>query len=159
MPRRCLPGLVFVALLLAAENKEPAPNPPLTADEKTILELTNKARAENKLPLLTVNALLTTAARAHSANMAKKGEMNHVLDGKSPADRVKATGYEYSWTGENIARGENVSVPEIFEAWMKSKRHRENILKEEYREIGIGVARSDKGEMFYTQVFGARRQP
>ena len=74
----------------------------LADDEKTILELTNKARAEKNLPPLTVNPLLTAAAKAHSANMAKKGEMNHVLDGKNPADRVKEAGYRYSWTGENI---------------------------------------------------------
>ena len=104
MPYRCLPGLLLVALLVAADEKAPAPKP-LTADEKTILELTNKARADKSLPPLTLDPKLTEAARAHSANMAKKEEMNHVLDGRNPADRVKEAGYKYAWSGENIAFG------------------------------------------------------
>ena len=54
MSPRCLPALLLVVLLSGADQ-EPAPKPPLTADEKTILELTNKARAEKKLPALTVD--------------------------------------------------------------------------------------------------------
>jgi uncharacterized protein YkwD len=149
--------LVFVSLGVAADNR-PATEPALSPDEKTILELTNKERAEQKLSALSVNAILTHAARAHSQNMAKKGEMNHVLDGKNPADRVKAAGYDYVYTGENIAVGENVSVQEIFDGWMKSKAHRENILKEEFREIGIGIAHDDKGRTYYTQEFGSRER-
>jgi uncharacterized protein YkwD len=155
MPPRFLPA-VFCVVLLAADKGEQKPSVTLSNDEKTILELTNKARAEKNLPPLTVNPMLTAVARAHSANMAKKGEMNHVLDGKNPADRVKDAGYRYSWTGENIAMGENVTVPDIFGGWMKSKAHRDNILKPEYQEIGIGIARNDKGEVYYTQEFGTK---
>ncbi len=155
MPRRYLPGLLLlVAALVAADSKERDANAPLTADEQKIVELTNKAREEKMLPPLTVNPTLTAAARAHSANMAKQGQMSHVLDGKNPAQRVKAAGYRYSRTGENIAMGENVSLARIFQGWMDSKGHRENILKPEYREIGVGIARNDKGEIYYTQVFG-----
>jgi uncharacterized protein YkwD len=37
---------------------------------------------------------------------------------------------------------------------MKSQGHRENILRDSYREIGIGIATSAQGEVYYTQVFG-----
>jgi uncharacterized protein YkwD len=47
-------------------------------------------------------------------------------------------------------------VPDIFEGWMKSKAHRDNILKPEYQEIGIGIARNDKGEVYYAQEFGTQ---
>lgn len=155
MHRRDLLWLLLIALLVGAdEKKTEKPGFQLTADEQKILELTNKARAEKKLQPLIINPLLTKVARAHSANMAKKGEMNHILDGKSPADRVKMAGYDYSRVGENIAFGENATIPQIFTGWMESKGHRENILQEEYREIGIGIARKDKGEKYYTQVFG-----
>jgi uncharacterized protein YkwD len=156
MGRRCLCGFVILVILSVAADNAPSVDPALTTDEKTILELTNKARAEQNLPLLSVNLVLTRVAREHSQNMAGKGEMNHILDGKTPAQRVKAAGYRYVYTGENIAMGENVSVQEIFDSWMKSKGHRENILKEEYREIGIGVAHDDKGKIYYTQEFGSR---
>jgi uncharacterized protein YkwD len=155
MSRRltCLP--LVAVLLLAAEAKHEVPKPPLTDDEQKLIEWTNKARAEKDLPPLAVNARLTAAARGHSANMAKKGEMSHVLDGKSPADRVKAAGYDYSYVGENIAVGENTPLEQVFKGWMESKPHRENILKPRYREIGVGIAKNDKGETYYTQVFGA----
>jgi uncharacterized protein YkwD len=158
MPRRCLPGLFLILFLVAADKSDIKDAPSLSADEKTILDLTNKARTEQKLPPLTVDPILTSAARAYSAKMAAKGEMSHFLDGTNPAQRVKAAGYDYSWTGENLAEAENVTVPEVFEGWMKSKAHRDNILKEEYRDIGIGIARDDKGKIYYTQEFGKKRR-
>ena len=59
---------------------------------------------------------------------------------------------------ENIAEGENSTIPQVFEGWMESKGHRENILKPEYHEIGLGIATDDKGKVFYTQVFGTPRR-
>lgn len=126
----------------------------LTADEQKILELTNQARQKEKLPPLKLNPLLCQAARAHSANMAKQEKMEHILDGKTPAERVQSTGYRWRNVGENIAYGLRTSVEEIFEGWMNSKGHRENILRDTYREIGIGQATNAKGEVYYTQVFG-----
>jgi uncharacterized protein YkwD len=155
---RWLPGLLVVAVLVAAEEKGREPGPAPSADEKAVLELTNKVRADRQLPLLTVNATLTKVARAHSANMAKQEKMEHVLDGKTPAERVKAAGYDYARVGENVAVGENVSVRRIVEGWMASKGHRENILEPEYAETGIGTARNDKGEVYYTQLFGSPRK-
>ena len=37
---------------------------------------------------------------------------------------------------------------------INSVNGRENILTKEYVYIGIGAARTDKGEVYYTQVFG-----
>jgi uncharacterized protein YkwD len=152
MVARCLAGFLLVALV-AADTQ--APGSELTAEGKAIFELTNKARAENKLQPLTLNAVLIKAAHAHSANMAKQGKMSHVLDDKNPADRVKEAGYKYSSTGENLAVSDNVPASGIFESWMKSKAHRDNILREEFRAIGIGVARAADGKRYYTQVFAA----
>lgn len=119
-----------------------------------ILKLTNAARAKEKREALKLNDTLTKVANGHSANMAKQEKMEHVLDGKKPADRVEAGGYDYAECGENIAYWSELSVPEVFEAWMKSKTHRENILAKDFREIGIGLARSAKGDVYFTQVFG-----
>jgi uncharacterized protein YkwD len=159
MPCRSLLFVAFVAFIVAADRSEQPAKPSLSEDEKTILDFTNKARAEQKLQPLTVNPLLTNAARAHSKNMANKAEMNHVLDGKNPGDRVKSEGYKFSRVGENIAYGENVTVARICQGWMDSKPHRENILSDMYREIGIGIARNDKGQVYYTQVFGTALNP
>src|SRR5205807_3645411 len=111
--------------------------PPLnpTDDEKTLLDLTNAERAKEKLPPLAPNALLFQAARAHSANMAKKGEMKHDLDGKTPDQRLDDAGYDWRKFGENIAQSDGASLREIMKGWMDSKGHREHILDPAFTEI------------------------
>jgi uncharacterized protein YkwD len=129
----------------------------LSAEEQMILKLTNEARAKEKMAPLKPNSLLCEAARAHSANMARQHKMEHELDGKTPAQRVDATGYTWSRVGENIAYGLNTPIETIFQGWMDSKGHRENILNDRYTEIGIGLSGS-RGEVYYTQVFGKPRR-
>jgi uncharacterized protein YkwD len=144
---------VLGACMLAPVRGADAPDVKLSAAEQKILELTNKARAEKKLPPLALNDRLTEAARAHSANMGRQGKMEHVLDGRTPGQRIKATGYRYSVAGENIAWTDGNPPASVFDDWMKSRRHRENILNPEYTEIGIGVVRTPQGEFYYTQDF------
>src|SRR5262245_26583683 len=129
----------------------------LSEEERAILEWTNQVREKEKLPALKAHPQLFAAARSHSANMAKKKEMKHELDGKSPDQRVLDTGYDYAEVGENLAGGDG-PVPEFFKLWLKSPAHRDNIVNEKYQEIGIGLARDDKGQLYCTVVFGAQRK-
>jgi uncharacterized protein YkwD len=158
----CLPALALLAALslgrATAEDKKDTPRFQMSGQEKELLEMTNKERAREKLPPLKPNPVLFKAARAHSANMAKQGKMEHVLDGKNPAQRVRDLGYDYAKAAENIGVGENVPMTEIMKGWMASKHHRENILEGKYTEVGLGIARNGKGEVYYTQVFGAPRK-
>ena len=126
----------------------------MSKDEKKLLELTNKEREKKKLPALKPNPKLFKAARAHAANMAKQEKMEHVLDGKKPGDRARAAGYRADWIGENIAAGEDWSLEGVVEDWMGSKGHRENILSKKYTEVGVGMAKNDKDEWYYTLLFG-----
>jgi uncharacterized protein YkwD len=136
-----------------ADPQEPA-KLKLSADEQKILDLTNQARARENLPPVKPNARLFEAARAHSANMARQDKMEHDLDGKKPSDRVTATGYRWSRVAENIAATDGDPPAVIFKGWMESPKHRANILNKDFSEIGIGIARSDKGDVYYTQDFG-----
>jgi uncharacterized protein YkwD len=129
----------------------------LSDDEQRLLDLTNAERKKKDLPPLKLNPVLCGVARAHSANMAKQGKMEHNLDGKSPYDRIKASGYKYAVAGENLARGD-LPVSDIVETLMKSKTHRENILDPEFTEIGVGLSRDDKKQVYYTQVFATPRK-
>jgi uncharacterized protein YkwD len=130
----------------------------ISDDEQAILDLTNKARKKEKLPPLKASEALFKVARAHSANMAKQGKMEHVLDNKNPAQRVKAGGYRYSYVGENVAAGNGWSLEDVFQVWMDSETHKKNILAREFREIGIGIARDDGTKLYYTQVFASPRR-
>src|SRR5262249_35730789 len=156
--RRLLAAFVLGLCLAAGHADDPKDQPKLklSDDEQKILDLTNEARAEKKLPPLKPDEKLFEAARAHSANMAKQQKMEHVLDGKNPADSVKETGYKIASLGENVAWSTGEPIKKIFQMWMDSEHHRDNILKPEYEEIGIGIAANDKGETYYTQVFGTK---
>jgi uncharacterized protein YkwD len=163
-------ALVLTAPLMPADDKKPAEPAGtedgfrMTPDEKQLLEMTNAERAKEKLPQLTPNPLLFKIARLHSANMAKKGEMNHVLDGKTPPQRTLAGGYNYRRVAENIAMSEKYPkeerppLKEIMEGWMNSDIHRENILRSGMEDIGLGIARNDKGEIYFTQLFATPRK-
>jgi uncharacterized protein YkwD len=128
----------------------------LSDAEQEVLELTNAERKDNDLPPLKIGPLLTKVARAHSENMAKQGKMSHVLDGKNPAERVKAAGYLFRGLGENVGFGPRKPA-DMMKLWMESKHHRANILNKTFREIGIGIARDARGTPYYTQVFAVKR--
>jgi uncharacterized protein YkwD len=145
---------VFAAVGLAGHAGAPPKTKfEMTAQEKKLLALINEERKEHELPPLKPNAALFKAARTHSANMAKQQKMDHVLDGKTPFHRIKATGYRYHFAGENIAFGD-ASMEQIVKAWMKSPAHRGNILHKMFTETGIGIVPDKKGVLYYTQVFG-----
>ncbi len=158
--RRILVLAVFAACVLAfrsiaAEEKKTPPKLDLTADEKAILELTNQARVTEKLPPLTPNAALFQAARSHSDNMAKQDKLEHLLDGKRVGDRVTAAGYDYDEVAENVAVTDEGTAKDIVDGWLKSEGHRKNLLNPAVTEIGLGVAKSAKGDKYFTQVFAA----
>jgi uncharacterized protein YkwD len=152
---KCLSLLPAVLLLLpsASRGEKPGTRFEMSRDETALLEMINKERAAKKLPALKPQPQLFRAAREHSANMARQDKMEHVLDGKRPPQRVKAAGYRGALVGENIAAGEGWPLTEVMSGWMKSRGHRENILDTRFIDIGIGLAKSSKGETFYTTVF------
>jgi uncharacterized protein YkwD len=147
-------SVVVVAQAQGPEKKAPAFK--LSADEQKLLELTNAERKKENLPPYKAHPLLFKAARDHSKNMAKQEKLEHDLDGKTPFNRLDDVKYNYLRGGENIARSAGEpTMAEILAIWMESEGHRANILKEGYTEIGIGIAKNDKGELYFTQVFAA----
>ena len=129
----------------------------LSSDEKRMLELHNKARADRRLPRLCVHPALQKAARAHSKEMLDRDYFAHGKVGK----RLHSFGYRWSTYGENILYdpGSRDSTESLFRLWMKSSGHRANILGKSFREVGIGASsgnyKGDRATM-WTVDFGAR---
>jgi uncharacterized protein YkwD/stress response protein SCP2 len=120
-----------------------------------VVDLTNRERARAGLPPLTTDALLTTAAQAHSADMVARTFYSHTSpDGSQPWDRAAAAGWGRRTIGENIACGQR-SPAEVVDGWMNSPGHRANILKPEFTHIGIGLAGGGSAGTYWTQLFGA----
>ncbi|MER7055650.1 CAP domain-containing protein [Streptomyces sp. NPDC000351] len=132
---------------------------PLTADglartTAEVVDLTNRERAGAGLPALAVDARLTRAAQAHSADMVARDFYSHTdPDGGKPWDRAAAAGATRRTVGENIACGQR-SPADVVEGWMNSPGHRANILKADFTHIGIGLAGGGRSGTYWTQVFG-----
>lgn len=68
--------------------------------------------------------------------------------------RIERAGIFYFLVGENLFICTNIPQPVAasVKGWMSSPGHRQNILRPEYRETGVGVWR--KGNSYYfTQLF------
>lgn len=141
----------------------------LPAVRAAVLCLHNRERSARGLPLLRENSKLRRAAEGHSGDMVTSRYFAHEsLSGADMADRILRTGYARgrAWSlGENIAWGTGSlgTAAEIQRAWMESPGHRANILRRQFREIGIGIAVGapvDAGGLegaTYTADFGVRR--
>jgi len=125
-----------------------------------LLNLTNYERAQNGLAPVSLAQQLTTAAHNKAKHMFLHNYWAHFApDGTSPWDFIKSAGYEYSYAGENLAKGFTTSTVAM-EAWMKSPTHRANILAPQYRDVGFSVVEGKlQGEdtILIVQEFGTRQ--
>ena len=121
-----------------------------------VTDLTNNARTEDHLALLTPDSVLTQAAQAKANDMAAKGYFSHVSpDGTLPWHWFDAVGYNYEYAGENLAVNFDDSQ-QLVSAWLASPAHRANILGSHFTSIGIGMATGTyegKSTLFVVQFF------
>lgn len=128
----------------------------LSAQQQSVVTLTNQQRSREGLPELRVSSALMKAAQDYATLMASLGHFSHTSpDGSGPKERAKQAGYESGYCGENIAMGQQ-TASDALGSWMKSQGHRENILRPQYQEIGVGHATGKRGH-YWVQLFGARR--
>ena len=150
-------------------TRAPAPrNPPAAVLASQALQLVNDVRARGArcgertfapAPPLALSGTLANAAFGHAADMAEHDYFEHRdLNGKSPADRVRALGYREKFVGENIAYGPK-SVEEVVQGWLDSPGHCENIMDPRFIEMGIAYAtgRSGRHGLYWVQVLAEPR--
>ena len=150
----------------------------MSSEEQLVIELINRARQapaveaarlgvglNDGLPAGTItstpkqplapNQLLIGTAVAHSQDMLNRDFFDHTNpSGQSAGDRITAAGYSWIAYAENIAWATSIDAKGFHEMLFRSAGHRKNILKENFREIGVGIRRGDvvKG----TEDFGNR---
>lgn len=151
----------------ANTNLRPAAdNLPLV--RQAILCLHNRDRRANGLAPLKENANLREAAGRHSGRMVADRFFSHDSPAGTMVERILRTGYASNsgWSlGENLAWGTGslATAGQTHRAWMDSPGHKANILRRQYREIGIGIAvgvpvhAGAKKGATYTTDFGVRR--
>ncbi len=124
-----------------------------------VISETNKQREQNGQVALRMNEKLNLAAKAKLDDMFRQQYFEHESpDGKTPADVIGATGYDYLVVGENLALGNYENDQHLVEAWMNSPGHRANILDGKFNEIGVAVGKGlyeGKEVWLAVQEFGA----
>jgi uncharacterized protein YkwD len=127
-----------------AQNKAASP-------ERDLFNATNRERLAHGLPALQWNDALAVAARKHAGEMAHKDALSHQFPGEpSLPSRVKQAGAHFVWLSENVALGPNTSL--IHAEFVKSPRHRANILDTDMNVMGIGIVERD-GQLFAVEDF------
>lgn len=111
--------------------------------------VTNRKRANHGLSRLKVNKCLRRFARRHATRMARQGRMYH-QELRPILDRCGLRG-----VGENVAYGYPDGRAVVNKGWMRSPGHRANILRREFRLVGIGARRGADGRWYTAQVFGS----
>lgn len=122
-----------------------------------LVDLANNNRQVAKAGPLRTSELLTKGAQMKAEDMAKRGYFAHRdPDGRDPWYWMEKVGYRFTHAGENLAINFFDSF-DVTNAWMKSPTHRANIMKPEYTEIGIGIARGryqGRESLFVVEFFG-----
>ena len=135
-----------------------APTVILTASDDDfnsgILELVNQYRQQAGLNTLKYSSKLQKAADIRARETVT---LFYHTRTTSPTPAVTDDGISFSAFGENIfmcSGVSNVTSKLIFDAWMDSPSHRENILREGFTDMCIGIY-SAGGSTYAVQLFGA----
>lgn len=137
----------FPKILVTEEGWEVLPVQAQTAPavsptklEQDMLAQVNQERRKRGLAPLRWDGELAAVARAHSRDMLARSYFAHEdPEGKSAADRAARAGVSYLMLGENLAFAPNLRI--AHQGLMKSPGHRENLLRPQFRRLGIGIVR------------------
>lgn len=137
---------LFPALVYSATTE--------TDMEQSVFNLINQNRVANFLKPLAWSDVIAKEARSHSTNMANyivpfghQGVQDRFL-------RLMEAIPTLTKFGENVAYNYGYSNPVqvAVSGWLKSPGHYANIMGD-FNQTGVGVAKSSKGEYYFTQIF------
>jgi len=108
------------------------------ASESGILNAMNQVRVAAGLRPLRFDGKLHAAARAHSADMLRRGYFGHgAFSRRMDGFHVRA-----QTVGENLAWGTGpyAAAKAIVQEWLTSPEHRANLLRAGFSRVGVGSA-------------------
>jgi uncharacterized protein YkwD len=117
---------------------------PLLAGPAQAVDL-NGFRRTNGLKPMQSNASLTSLAKSHAADMARRQSMDHAGFFELRAPRGAA--------GENVAYGCADSSC-VMQKWIDSGPHRANMLRPDFTRYGLGSAVSASGQRYWALELG-----
>ncbi|HRY12053.1 MAG TPA: CAP domain-containing protein [Syntrophomonadaceae bacterium] len=131
-----------------SRGSEPKNSPAMASE---MLKLINAERAQQGLAALVLDSRLSNGAYLKSKDMGINSYFSHTSPTYgSPFQMMKSLGITYRAAAENIARNRTVSAAHT--AFMNSPGHRDNILDDSYRKVGLGFYQQGK-DLYVTQWF------
>lgn len=122
-----------------------------------MLDKVNAVRAAAGVPPVHLCRHLQQSAQAYAQQMASTATFGHQgPDGRLPADRMAATGYRGTMTGENIGAGQ-ATVVQVMRQWRASPNHYATMTDPRLYHVGFGYATSDRSTYptYWVQNYGA----
>jgi uncharacterized protein YkwD len=110
--------------------------------------------AMESVEALWFNGLLNGTAKAHAKWMHATGKFSHYGEGgKSPGKRIAVGGYRGGLWGENIFSSEDAFGLEVLLGYLVDEGvpdfgHRENILRPDFRHLGLGIMKNMRVQHF-----------
>lgn len=127
-----------------------------------IIDLVNEAREEAGLVNVKENKQLRLSAMEKAQHMKDNNYFDHVSpQGLQPWYFAQKQDYNYKAFGENLAEG-YFSAVSVHDGWMNSPGHRDNILSEKFKEIGVAILefqQDGRSSFLIVQHFGSQLTP
>lgn len=114
---------------------------------KDVIFLVNKVRIENGLSELSWSDYLENTSKI------RVNEIIELFSHMRPNNEEWYTVDANIMYGENLAKNYNTSL-EVFNAWMESPTHKDNILFKDFRTISISIKKDLNGNYYWAQEFG-----
>ncbi|MGH2661379.1 MAG: CAP domain-containing protein [Actinomycetota bacterium] len=115
-------------------------------EESSFRGMINGERVTRGVRTLHMGNRLVSIARHHSAAMAESNSLYH-----NPNLAQDLSSVQFSIAGENVGVGP--TLPILHDAFMASPPHRENVLRPQFRKVGVGVVTGGDGRIWITIVF------
>jgi Cysteine-rich secretory protein family len=136
----------------STDIQEPGPGCKVVGKgEREFLDKINRTRARRNRKPVDVDVHISAVSGSHSRAMKREATLRHTGERKL---RERVTRWEL--LGENVGRGGGIDS--LHKAFMASPGHREIVLDERFRYVGIGIAQ-DENQLWITVLFESHIDP
>jgi uncharacterized protein YkwD len=152
-------AILFLLAITPASRAQSGPRPEasLTVAEQYLLAAANQDRANQGLPALRLDPVLTQASAFHAREMAEHDAISHQFPNEPElAERGSNAGVHFSHIAENV--GEAPTSVIIHNLWMHSPGHRANLLDPNVNTIGIAIVSRDH-QLYAVEDFASTVEP
>ncbi len=138
---------------IPSTNIGPSVSNDIRSLETELIRLVNNERSRAGRSPLAENNELSRVARLKSEDFVKKNYFSHNSPTYgTPFNMIRSFDIHFTAAAENIASGQK-TAEQVMNTWMNSSGHKSNILNYIYNQIGVGVAKDNNGNLYWTQMF------